>query len=140
MTAGRVLAVDPGTVRVGLARTDDSGRLAVPLRAISAVPADTLVTRLAAVASEIGATEIVVGHPRRLDGSEGEEARAARDLAHRLRQATGARVTLVDERLSTVQAERALLATGARRRRRRENVDTVAAALILEQYLAGERA
>jgi putative Holliday junction resolvase len=132
----RVLAVDPGTVRVGLARTDDSGVLAVPMGAISAQPGETLVARLAAAAAEVGAEEIVVGHPRRLDGSEGEEARAARRLAHDLRRATAARVTLVDERLTSAQAERALLAAGASRRRRRASSDQVAATLILQQYLA----
>jgi putative pre-16S rRNA nuclease len=132
----RVLAVDPGTVRVGLARTDDSGTLAVPMGAIAAAPVETLVARLAGVAAEVGAQRIVVGHPRLLDGSEGESARAARDLAHRLRQVTGLEVVLVDERLTTAQAERALLATGAGRRKRRESVDEVAATLILEHHLA----
>lgn len=136
MTAGRVLAVDPGTVRIGLARTDDSGTLAVPMGAVPAAPAETLVARLAAVAAQLDAKRILIGHPRRLDGTEGEEARAARDLAHQLRQVSGLPVTLVDERLTTAQAERALLAAGVRRRRRRENVDQMAAALILEQYLA----
>ena len=131
-----MLAVDPGTVRVGLARTDDSGTLAVPMGAVAAAPAETLVARLAAVAAELDAQRILVGHPRRLDGTEGEEARSARDLAHQLRQVSGLPVTLVDERLTTAQAERALLAAGVRRRRRRENVDQMAAALILEHYLA----
>lgn len=134
----RVLAVDPGTVRVGLARTDDSGTVAVPLGAIAAAPDETLVARLAAVAVDSGAQRIVVGHPRRLDGSEGEEARAARDLAHRLRQVTGLPVTLVDERLTSVQAERALLATGARRAKRRRQVDETAAALILQSFLTAQ--
>ncbi len=131
----RVLAVDPGTVRIGLARTDDSGTLAVPLGTIPAAPLETLVARLAAVAADNQAEQIVVGHPRRLDGTEGAEARAARELAHQLRQVTRARVTLVDERLTTAQAERALLAAGAKRRRRRESIDRMAATLILQHYL-----
>jgi len=131
-----VLAVDPGSVRVGLARTDESGTLAVPMGTLDAVPAESLVARLAAVAAEIGAAEIAVGHPLRLDGGEGEEARSARALAHQLRQLTGKRVTLVDERLTTVQAERELLATGARRAKRRRHRDETAAALILQQFLA----
>jgi putative pre-16S rRNA nuclease len=135
----RVLAVDPGTVRVGLARTDESGTLAVPIGTVDAEPAETLVARLAAVAAEIGAERLVVGHPRRLDGSEGDEARAARDLAHRLRQVSRLPVTLVDERLTTAQAERALLAAGARRAARRRHVDATAATLILQQFLASNR-
>ena len=132
----RVLAVDPGTVRIGLARTDDTGTLAVPLGAIAAEPAETLVARIASVAADVAADRIVVGHPRLLDGSEGGAARDARGLAHQLRQVTGLVVTLVDERLTTAQAERALLAAGAGRRKRRESIDEFAATLILEQYLA----
>lgn len=139
MTAGRVLAIDPGTVRVGLARTDESGTIAEPLGTMAAEPRETLVARLAAVAGDLGATEIAVGHPRRLDGSEGEEAKAARGLAHELRQVTGAKVTLVDERLTSVAAERSLTAMEVRGRRRRLAADRVAATLILQQYLAGRR-
>ena len=132
----RVLAVDPGTVRVGLARTDATGTLAVPLGTIAAEPLKTLVARIAAVAADVDAGRIVVGHPRLLDGSEGDAAKSARELAHQLRQVTGLEVTLVDERLTTAQAERALLATGAGRRKRRQSIDELAATLILEQYLA----
>ncbi len=135
----RVLAVDLGTRRVGLARSDETATIAEPVGTLPAEPEETLVERLAAAAREHCAGEIVVGLPRRLDGSLGPEAKAARDLADRLRQATGLRVALADERLTTVAAERSLLAAGARRGRRREVRDQVAAALILQSYLAGRR-
>jgi putative pre-16S rRNA nuclease len=138
---GRVLAVDPGSRRVGVAVSDPTGTIATPLAAVPAEPADTLVERLAVLAREQEATRLVVGLPRRMDGSQGPEAKAARALAGELRQATGLPVELVDERLTSVAAERALLAGGASRARRRELSDQVAATLILQSYLdrAGRR-
>lgn len=135
----RVLAVDLGTRRVGLARSDESATIAEPLGVLPAEPAATLVERLAAAAQEVGAAEIVVGLPRRLDGSLGPEAQSARQLAGELRRRTGLPVALADERLTSVAAERALIETGARRGRRRQVVDQVAATLILQGYLARRR-
>lgn len=135
----RVLAVDPGTRRVGLALSDPGGTIAQPLAWVPAEPLATLPDRLVELAHEKEALELVVGLPRRMDGSIGPEARAARDLAGRLRRLSGLRVTLVDERLSSVAAERALLATGEKRARRRQLSDQVAAALILQQHLDARR-
>lgn len=136
---GRVMAVDPGSRRVGVAVSDPTGTIAQPLAAVPAEPAETLPERLADLAREQQATRLVVGLPRRLDGGQGPEARAARALAAQLRRASGLTVTLVDERLTSVAAERALLAGGASRVRRRELSDQVAAALILQSYLDAER-
>jgi len=133
------MAVDIGSRRVGVAVSDPTGTIAQPLSTVPAEPADTLVERLAALAGEQEATRLVVGLPRRLDGGQGPEARAARALAGELRRASGLPVELVDERLTSVAAERALLAGGASRARRRELSDQVAAALILQSYLDGAR-
>jgi putative Holliday junction resolvase len=132
---GRVLAVDPGSRRVGVAVSDPTGTIAQPLAVVPAEPAETLAERLAALAREQQAERLVVGLPRRLDGGQGPEAKAARALAQDLRAASGLAVTLVDERLTSVAAERALLAGGASRARRRELSDQVAATLILQSYL-----
>lgn len=138
---GRVLAVDAGTRRVGVALSDPSRVIAQPLTALPAEPLSTLPDRLAALAREHGAEELVIGLPRRLDGTQGPEARAARDLAARVRQASGLPVAMVDERLSSAAAERALLEGGEKRARRRRLTDQVAAALILQTYLdRGRRA
>ena len=118
-----------------MAISDPSGTIAAPLTSLPAEPAETLVTRLVALAREQDARSLVVGLPRRLDGSQGPEARAARALAEELRRSSGLPVTMVDERLTSVAAERALLATGTRRARRRELSDRVAAALILQSHL-----
>jgi putative Holliday junction resolvase len=132
----RVVAIDPGARRVGIAVSDESAVIAQPLRSISVEPADTLVDRLMAVISETGSGEVVVGLPRRLDGALGPEAAQARQLADELRRRTRLRVELVDERLTTAMAEKAMIAGGLKRGRRRHSVDAVAAALILETYLA----
>jgi putative Holliday junction resolvase len=109
--------------------------VARPLSWIPAEPEATLVERLLRVAKEQEAEELVVGLPWRMDGSQGPEARAARQLAARLREVGGLPVTLVDERLTSVAAERALIAAGEKRQRRRQLSDQVAAALILQGHL-----
>ena len=136
----RVLAVDPGTKHVGLALSDPTGTLATPLPPVPAAPAETLVARLAGLAREHGAERLVVGLPRNMDGSSGAAAHAARVLAGELGKATRLRVELVDERLSSVAAERALVAGGVRRARRKERAHGVAAAIILEGWLQSEGA
>jgi putative Holliday junction resolvase len=134
----RVLAVDPGTVRVGLALSDESATLATPLRTLQAGPA--LATQIAGAAREAGAERIVVGLPRRLDGSEGDEAAAARRLARELGELSGIDVELWDERFTSRMAEAALVASRPARgrragARRREATDRVAAAILLQSYL-----
>jgi len=136
---GRVLAVDPGSRRVGLALSDESRQLASPLRTLTAEPAATLAERLAAVAREVGAVEVVVGLPRNLDGSSGEAAAAARGLSEELKRSTRLPVSLYDERLSSVAAERHLVGQGVRRERRKGLVDQLAATLILESFLERKR-
>jgi putative Holliday junction resolvase len=130
-----VLAVDPGSKRVGLAVSDPTRTIAQPLPTLEANPYDTLPARLAEIARRHEAERIVVGLPRRLDGSHGPEAKAARELAHALRQAAGVPVDLVDERLTTAEAERAMIAGGVRRARRRATIDGVAATLLLQSHL-----
>lgn len=131
----RVLAVDPGSRRVGIAVSDPTGTIAQPLPTVAAEPYETLVSRLAALAGEKEAARIVVGLPRRLDGSYGPEAKAARELAAALRHASGLPVELVDERLTTVAAERAMISGGMKRAKRRATIDGVAATLLLQSHL-----
>ena len=136
---GRVLAVDPGTRRVGLALSDESRLLASPLRTLDAEPLQSLSERIASVVREVGAVELVVGLPRNLDGGTGEAARSARALAEELKRSTRLPVSLQDERLSSVAAERELIDQGMRRDRRRKVVDQLAATLILETFLQRRR-
>ncbi len=129
------MAVDLGSKRVGLALSDPTGVIASPLRVEPAEPVATLARRLAQVAREVEAAEVVVGLPRTMDGGMGPEARAAKVLAHDLRQLCGLPVALVDERLSSRAAERSLLEAGLSRARRKQLNDEVAASLILQGYL-----
>jgi len=135
----RVLAVDPGSKRVGVAVSDPSGTIAQALVTVPAEPLDTLAARLGEIARREEAVSIVVGLPRRMDGSEGPEAKSARSLAAALRKGTRLPVALVDERLTTVAAERAMIEGGARRAKRKASVDQVAAALLLQSHLDSKR-
>ncbi len=135
----RVLAVDPGTKRVGVAVSDPTGTIAQALTTVQAEPRDTLVTRLSQIAADQEAKRIVVGLPRRLDGSYGPEAQSARELADELRKASRLPVELADERLTTVAAERSLIAGGVRRAKRKLSVDRVAATLLLQSHLDRKR-
>ena len=134
----RVLAVDPGKVRVGLALSDESGRLATPH---STIPASgKLAATIAGIAADAGAGSVIVGLPRRLDGSEGPEAEAARRLAGEIAAAGDLTVELWDERFTTSMAENALRIARPKRGRkvassRREATDRVAAAVLLQSYL-----
>jgi putative holliday junction resolvase len=136
---GRVLAVDPGSRRIGLALSDEARILASPLGTLEAEPAATLAERLAAVAKEVGAVELVVGLPRNLDGGSGDAAASARSLVDRLKRSTRLPVSLQDERLSSVAAERHLVGQGVRREKRKGLVDQLAATLILESFLERRR-
>jgi putative Holliday junction resolvase len=129
------MAVDPGSRRVGVAISDPTGTIAQPLTTVPARPGATLAARLAALARDLGVERVVVGLPRRMDGSVGPEARSAMALAEGLRRLSGLTTELVDERLTSVAAERALVAADIGRARRRRLSDQVAAALILQTYL-----
>jgi putative holliday junction resolvase len=133
------MAVDPGSRRVGLAVSDPTGTIAQALPTLAAEPQDTLPERLAEVAREHEASRIVVGLPLRMDGSFGPEAKAARVLAGAVRKASGLPVEMVDERLTTAQAERSMISGGVRRARRRATIDGVAATLLLQSHLDSKR-
>jgi putative Holliday junction resolvase len=133
----RVLGVDLGERRIGLALSDPSGTLASPLRTIE-VTGDPARDRLAVLtaAREAEAQVIVVGLPRSLSGREGPAARRARVEASALAEVAGEiKVELHDERFTTREADRALADAGKRRRERRAHVDAAAAAIILQSYL-----
>ena len=143
-TAGRLVALDLGRVRVGVAVSDNAQVVASPAETVEVgdldlgerMDIDALVARLVDVVGSIGPSGIVVGSPLALDGSEGEAAREARSVADGLRAATGLPVRLVDERFTTTQAERVLIEADVSRAGRREVVDRVAAGMLLQGVLA----
>lgn len=139
MRAGVRVAVDVGTVRIGLAASDPGGVLAAPVETVRRGAGD--LDRIAALVRDRDALEVVVGLPRSMSGREGPAAASVRDFAARLaRVVLPVPVRLVDERLSTVAAERGLRASGVRGRHSRRVVDQAAAVLILQGALDTERA
>lgn len=132
---GRVLAIDLGTVRVGLALSDP---LRITGQPMGRLPRRALRDDLYALIDLVTANDVsvvVVGHPLLMSGIAGERARDAQAFAERLRGAIPCRVVLWDERLTTVQAERALLEGNVSRRNRKTVVDAAAAALLLQSWL-----
>ena len=137
MKETRILAVDLGAKRIGVALSDPLGLTAQPRPRIDCVGPRKDVRAIVALAEASDATEIVVGLPLQLDGTRGEAAENALAFAERLREAVGVEVpvTMWDERLTTAQAERVMIEGGARRSRRREKIDSLAAVLILQNVL-----
>jgi putative Holliday junction resolvase len=135
---GRLLAVDPGDVRVGLAVSDPGQVLAQPDRVIAVShprDLDGIAEDVAAAAERLEVVGIVVGWPRDMDGRETASASRARRLADTIREATGLPVGLWDERLTTVEAERLMIEGNASRATRKARIDTVAAGIILRGVL-----
>ena len=131
----RILAVDLGLARTGLAVSDELEMLASPLKTLTQKDFSVLLEEIATIAAEERAAEFVVGLPRNMDGSCGESAQRAQRFAEDLRQKTGLPVTLWDERLTTKSAIGVLNETNVRGKKRKNVVDTVAAVIILEDYL-----
>jgi putative Holliday junction resolvase len=136
----RVLGVDPGARRIGLALSDEDGCFASPHATLPGGALEASARSISDAARALQAERIVVGWPLSLDGTEGEAARKARLLSERVRELSGLPVVLWDERLTSRAAERELRASGMSRERRRAATDRVAAALLLQSYLDAERA
>jgi putative Holliday junction resolvase len=131
----RVLAVDPGTKRVGLAVSDRLGMIARGLPTLTPTGRKALLRELAQVVRDHNVNRLVLGLPLRLSGEEGPEAEAARLLAGQMEKHLGLPVELWDERLTSVQAERVMVSSGVRRNQRRQEKDRLAAVLILQSWL-----
>jgi len=133
--SGRLIGIDGGTKTLGLALSDVTRTIASPLETIwrSKFTADA--NRLLSLAAEHGVTGFVVGFPRNLDGTEGPRAQATRALARNLNKLSPLPILLWDERLTTAQAERMLVAADQTRKRRGEVIDKLAATLILQSAL-----
>ncbi|GAA1475640.1 Holliday junction resolvase RuvX [Nocardioides aestuarii] len=139
MRHGVRLGIDPGDARIGVARSDPTGFLATPVETVRRGKGD--LRRIAAIASEEEAVEVVVGLPRSLAGGEGPAAVKVREFAARLAtRLAPVTVRLVDERLTTVSAEAMLRDRGKKGQQRRAVVDQAAAVMILQHALDTERA
>ncbi len=133
------MAVDLGLKRTGVAISDPRELLASPIGTLEEWDLARLAQRVADLAKEQGAQQLVVGHPRNMDGSRGESARRAEGFAATLGELTGLPVELWDERMTTVSAIGILNETNVRGKKRKQVVDTVAATIILEDYMRSRK-
>lgn len=129
------ISVDLGHARTGLAVSDKNGFLASSLCVITEYNDEKLIEKIAEKVIETKAEIIVVGLPRNMDGTEGESARRARDIAERLTQRTGVPHHMQDERGTTITAHNYLSAGNVYGKKRKQKVDAVAASIILQDYL-----
>lgn len=132
---GRILAVDFGDVRTGMALSDGARLLASGIGFCRVGGIEKTAAEVARIARERGAAAAAVGLPRNMDGSEGSRASRCREFAALLRDATGIPVLMVDERLTTVAASRYLNETDTRGRKRKNIIDSLSAEIILQNLL-----
>jgi putative Holliday junction resolvase len=135
----RILAIDYGSARIGLALSDPTGTLARPLPFAPAKVDAKLAREIAALAKKEEAHLILLGLPRNMDGSFGEAAAKVQVFAALLGEATPVRIQLIDERLSTVQASRQLQEAGRNARQQRGRIDSEAACVLLQGYLDSQQ-
>lgn len=131
----RILAVDPGEKRLGIALSDPGGMISNPLRVINHVSRAVDAAQIVALANEFGAERIIVGCPFDMDGEPGPQARKAMRLADAIRAQTSLPVVLWDESGSTQEARLARIALRVNRSRRAGHLDDLAATVILQSYL-----
>ncbi len=136
----RLIGLDVGEARIGVAVSDPTGTLASPREVLARHPEATALNAIQHLAEAEEAEAIIVGLPRSLSGELHGQAALVQAFADLLRQQVTVPVHFWDERLSTVAAEREMRSSGARRSQRRKMVDAVAAAIILQSYLDASRA
>jgi len=135
----RVLAVDYGEKRIGLAVSDELGITASPLMTLTRRSDDETVRQIAQLASKLRVAQIVVGLPRRTDAQEGEMERKVKAFAEKLRQKVSVPVVLFDERFTTRIAEQVLLEADLSRRKRKQVRDRLSAVILLQSFLEAQR-
>ena len=131
----RVLAIDHGTKRMGIAVSDELGILAQPLEFIPADPFGKFLARLKEILGDREIEQILVGMPRNMDGSYGPQALKVQDFVAVLKKSVLQPIKTWDERLTTVQAAGALRASGKKAKQQKGKVDAAAAAVLLQGYL-----
>ena len=131
----RVLAIDHGTKRMGIAVSDPSGMIALPLEFIPAEPSNAFLARLKTLIHEKEVELILVGMPRNMDGSYGPAAAKVQEFLALLKETIAIPIKTWDERLTSTQANRMLLQTDMRRKERKQKVDQAAAAILLQSFL-----
>lgn len=133
----RILAIDHGSRRIGIAISDELKLIAQPLEFIPAEPFTDFLARLQELLREKEVELILVGLPRNMDGSHGPAAQKVQEFVATLRGHVGVPIRTWDERLTSAQANRLLIQGNVRRDKRKEKVDQMAAAILLQSYLDG---
>jgi putative Holliday junction resolvase len=131
----RILALDHGTKRIGIALSDELKMIAQPLEYVSAEPFGAFLTRLKEIIRTKEVELILLGMPRNMDGSYGPAALKVQEFAAVLKENIAIPIQLWDERLTSAQAQRFLIEGNVRRDQRKEKVDKTAAAILLQSYL-----
>ena len=131
----RVLAIDHGTKRMGIALSDETATIAQPLEFIPAEPFTDFLARLKQLIIEKQVDQILVGMPRNMDGSYGPAALKVQEFVAVLKETTAVPIKTWDERLTSAQANRMLIQAEVRRDKRKQRVDAAAAAILLQSYL-----
>jgi putative Holliday junction resolvase len=132
MKEQRILGIDFGTKRIGIAMSDPTGVIASPFRTVERTRVEE---ELQVIIQQYAIKAIVIGHPLRTDGTRGDRAVEVEDFAYRIEQRLKVSVVLWDERFSTQAAERAMHAVEEKPSRNKEKVDRIAAAIMLQSYL-----
>ncbi len=135
----RILGVDYGDKRIGLALSDALGIVACPIGTYEAKGMRRDIDYIAELAKEKQAEAIVLGLPVNMDGTHGERAEKTKAFGRNLEKVSGLNVIYKDERLTTVSAEKSLIESNVRREKRKNVIDTVAAQIILQSYLDARR-
>jgi putative Holliday junction resolvase len=131
----RILAIDHGAKRIGIALSDELKMIAQPLEFIPAEPLASFVKRLMQLVQEKEVELIIVGMPRNMNGSYGPAAVKVEEFIEVLKSAVSVPIKIWDERLTSAQANRILLAGNVRREKRKQKIDKMAAAILLQSYL-----
>lgn len=131
----KIVALDIGTVRIGIATSDIMEIIASAYEVYRRKNMTADVSHIAELVKTLGAGEVVIGLPLKMDGSEGQSVEMAKQFGAELEKQISVPIVYIDERLSTVSAERILIESGVRREKRKDKIDSVAATIILQTYL-----
>ena len=135
----RIIGLDVGEKRTGVAISDESALIAQPLKVIERKSREKVIEEILKIADSYGADEIVIGVPYNMDGSVGKAAQGVLKFASLLKEKTGLKIIEWDERLSTVAIEKVLISADVSRKKRKGVVDKLAAAYILQGYLEARK-
>ncbi len=131
----RIIALDIGEKRIGVAVSDALNITAQGLETIKRTSREATLKKIRALIKQYGAAKMVIGMPFNMDGTQGASAKAAKEFADILRKETALSIEMVDERLTSAQGERMLLEADVSRKKRKTSIDKIAAQLILQTYL-----